>query len=258
MSAMISLRNVTKRYDSRRGSVLSLDRVSLDIEQGEFVTIVGPSGCGKSTMLNIMAGLITPTSGEALVNGRPVDGPGPERGMIFQQYALFPWLTAQQNVEFGLRIQGMSSRKRKETARHYLDLVGLAKFADALPKELSGGMKQRCAIARAYAVNPEILLMDEPFGALDAMTRVHMQDDLLATWQQERRTCAFITHDVEEAVYLATRVVIMSPHPGRIARIVDVPLEYPRTEEMRLSPEFAELRTAIWRDVHHSADSAAG
>ncbi|CAN5660641.1 ABC transporter ATP-binding protein [soil metagenome] len=251
MTAMISLRGVSKRYASSRGPVLSLHDISVDIDQGEFVTIVGPSGCGKSTMLNLMAGLIMPTAGEVLVNDRPVRGPGPERGVIFQQYALFPWMTARQNVEFGLRIQHVRRAERRRTAMHYLELVGLGGFADALPKELSGGMKQRCAIARAYAVNPEILLMDEPFGALDALTRVRMQDDLLDTWQKERRTAAFITHDVEEAVYLATRVIIMSPHPGRIAHIVEVPLPYPRTEEMRLSPEFAEIRGGIWREVHH-------
>jgi len=248
---MISLRNVTKRFASSRGPVLSLDDVSLDIDDGEFVTIVGPSGCGKSTMLNLIAGLLAPTSGQVLVNGEVVRGPGPQRGVIFQQYALFPWLTARKNVEFGLRLQRVRRAERRERAMHYLEMVGLAGFADALPKELSGGMKQRCAIARAYAVHPQILLMDEPFGALDALTRVGMQDNLLATWESERRTCTFITHDVEEAVYLANRVVVMSPHPGRIARIVDVPLAYPRSEEIRLSPEFAEIRSDIWREVHH-------
>lgn len=250
-SPMISLQHVSKRYQSMRGPVLSLDDVSLDIAVGEFVTIVGPSGCGKSTMLNLMAGLIMPSAGQVLVGDEPVSGPGPERGVIFQQYALFPWLSARENVEFGLRLQGFRRARRRERAMHYLELVGLDAFADALPKELSGGMKQRCAIARAYAVNPQILLMDEPFGALDALTRVAMQDDLLQTWQQERRTCAFITHDVEEAVYLASRVVVMSAHPGRIAHVVDIPLAYPRTEAMRLSPEFAELRSGIWRQVHH-------
>ncbi len=258
MTAMIQLRDVTKIYETRRGPLLSVDQVSMDIEQGEFVTIVGPSGSGKSTILNMIAGLLHPTSGSVTVNGVEVTGPGPERGMIFQQYALFPWLTARQNVEFGLRLEGVPRKERSERADHYLNLVGLSGFGDALPKELSGGMKQRCAIARAYAVNPEILLMDEPFGALDALTRVEMQDNLLETWQQERKTAAFITHDVEEAVYLATRVIILSAHPGRISRVVDVPLEYPRTEEMRLSPEFAEIRSEIWKDVHSSRKTAGG
>jgi NitT/TauT family transport system ATP-binding protein len=254
MAPMISLRAVSKRYETARGSVMSLDRVDLDVAQSEFVTIVGPSGCGKSTMLNLIAGLLEPTAGDVLVNGARVVGPGPDRGVIFQQYALFPWLNALQNVEFGLQLQGVKRRERREVAQRYLDLVGLGDFAKALPKELSGGMKQRCAIARAYAVNPSILLMDEPFGALDALTRVQMHDDLLHTWEQERTTAVFITHDVDEAVYLATRVVVMSARPGRISEIVDVPLPYPRTEEIRLSAAFAELRARVWRRVHEGMD----
>jgi NitT/TauT family transport system ATP-binding protein len=250
-SAAISAREVSKVYVTARGRMVSLDRVSLEIGRGEFITLVGPSGCGKSTMLNLIGGLLMPSSGEVLVDGRPVKGPGPDRGVIFQQYALFPWLTAQQNVEFGLRLQGLARRERAERALHYLRLVGLQDFGHALPKELSGGMKQRCAIARAYAVNPSLLLMDEPFGALDALTRVQMQDELWATWQQERKTVVFITHDVDEAVYLASRVVVMSPRPGRISEVIDVPLPYPRDEELRLSPQFAEIRARVWRGVHH-------
>ncbi len=251
MSAMIEVDSVTKIFSSSRGRGVSLDNVSLDVAEGEFITLVGPSGCGKSTMLNLIGGLLEPTSGDVVVHGAPVKGPSPDRGVIFQQYALFPWLTAIQNVEFGLRLQGLGRKERREKALHYLDLVGIADFANALPKELSGGMKQRCAIARAYAVNPSVLLMDEPFGALDALTRVQMQDELLATWQKDRRTIVFITHDVDEAVYLAGRVVVMSPRPGRISEIVDVPLPYPRTEELRLSPEFADIRARVWRGVHH-------
>ncbi len=249
--AAISVRAATKIYDTTRGSTVSLERVSLEIARGEFITLVGPSGCGKSTMLNLIAGLLMPTSGDVVVDGRRVTGPGPDRGVIFQQYALFPWLTAQQNVEFGLRLQKLGRQEREERAHHYLRLVGLQDFGHALPKELSGGMKQRCAIARAYAVNPSLLLMDEPFGALDALTRVQMQDELLGTWQQERKTVVFITHDVDEAVYLASRVVVMSPRPGRISEIIDVPLPYPRNEDLRLSPEFAEIRARVWRGVHH-------
>jgi len=255
-SAAISVRDATKIYETARGRTVSLDRVSLEIHRGEFITLVGPSGCGKSTILNLIAGLLMPTSGEVLVDGRAVTGPGPDRGVIFQQYALFPWLTAQQNVEFGLRLQKMGATERTERARHYLKLVGLQDFAHALPKELSGGMKQRCAIARAYAVNPSLLLMDEPFGALDALTRVQMQDELLGTWQQERKTVVFITHDVDEAVYLASRVVVMSPRPGRISQIIDVPLPYPRNEDLRLSPEFAQIRARVWRGVHHRDDTS--
>ncbi|MBN6191565.1 ABC transporter ATP-binding protein [Aneurinibacillus sp. BA2021] len=251
---MISIRGVSKHYETSRGTVRSLDDVDLDVADGEFITLVGPSGCGKSTLLNLMAGLLDPTEGEVLVGGRPVTGPGPDRGVIFQQYALFPWLTARQNVEFGLRIRGMKKAEREQVAQHYLDLVGLGDFAGALPKELSGGMKQRCAIARAYAAQPSILLMDEPFGALDALTRVSMQENLLETWQQERRTAVFITHDVDEAVFLANRVIVMSPRPGRITEVIDVPLAYPRTEEMRLSPEFAALRARVWRGVHHQPE----
>jgi len=249
--AAISVQHASKVYQTERARTVSLDRVSLDIARGEFITLVGPSGCGKSTMLNLIGGLLMPSSGSVLVDGRPVTGPGPERGVIFQQYALFPWLTAQQNVEFGLRVQGMGALERAERAQHYLRLVGLQDFGHALPKELSGGMKQRCAIARAYAVNPSLLLMDEPFGALDALTRVQMQDELLSTWQQERKTVVFITHDVDEAVYLASRVVVMSPRPGRISEIIEVPLPYPRNEEIRLSSAFADIRARVWRGVHH-------
>lgn len=257
MQPAIQVREASKIYQSARGRTVSLDRVSLDVAQGEFITLVGPSGCGKSTLLNLVGGLLMPTAGEVLVDGRPVTGPGPDRGVIFQQYALFPWLTAQQNVEFGLRLQGLGRRERAERARHYLRLVGLQDFGQALPRELSGGMKQRCAIARAYAVNPSLLLMDEPFGALDALTRVQMQDELLATWQQERKTVMFITHDVDEAVYLAGRVVVMSPRPGRISEIIDVPLPYPRNDEIRLSAEFARIRAQVWRGVHHRDESPA-
>lgn len=251
MTALISVKGATKIYASSRGDVVSLDNVSLDIEEGEFITLVGPSGCGKSTMLNLIAGLLHPTSGRVEVAGKVVTEPGPDRGVIFQQYALFPWLTARQNVEFGLRLKGLNKAERAEKSQHYLELVGLGDFGNALPKELSGGMKQRAAIARAYAVNPSVLLMDEPFGALDALTRVQMQDELLQTWQKERRTIVFITHDVDEAVYLASRVVVMSPRPGRISEIIDVPLPYPRNEELRLSPEFADIRSRVWRGVHH-------
>lgn len=251
MDTMISIRAATKIYESSHGPVHSLSNVDLDVARGEFVALVGPSGCGKSTMLNLVAGLLEPTSGQILVNGESIHGPSPDRGVIFQQYALFPWLTAQQNVEFGLRLKKLRKAEREERARYYLRLVGLEASAEALPKELSGGMKQRCAIARAYAVNPSLLLMDEPFGALDALTRVQMQEDLLSTWQQERRTVLFVTHDVDEAVYLANRVVVMTPSPGRISDTVDVDLPYPRTEEMRLSDEFTHIRARVWRGVHH-------
>ncbi|MBB3149513.1 NitT/TauT family transport system ATP-binding protein [Phyllobacterium trifolii] len=251
MTSKVVFNNVTRRFDLKNEPFLALDRFSLDIMDGEFVTVVGPSGCGKSTALNIAAGLMQPSEGEVLIDGMPVDGPGPERGVIFQQYALFPWLTVRQNVEFGLRIKGEPAARRREIAERFIDLVGLSDFADSLPKTLSGGMKQRCAIARAYAVDPTILLMDEPFGALDALTRVQLQDQLLETWSRERRTVMFITHDVDEAVYLANRVIIMAARPGRLKEIIDVDLPYPRTEEIRLSPEFMEIRNRVWHAVYH-------
>ncbi|MES0884514.1 ABC transporter ATP-binding protein [Roseibium sp. SCP14] len=256
MTTKIDFQNVSRHFGAGSGSFLALDRLNLQIGDGEFVTVVGPSGCGKSTAMNIAAGLLKPSDGTVLVDGSPVDGPGPERGMIFQQYALFPWLTVRENVEFGLKIQKLTRRERREIAAHYMDLVGLSDFAEALPKMLSGGMKQRCAIARAYAVNPKILLMDEPFGALDALTRVTMQDQLLDTWGRERRTVMFITHDVDEAVYLANRVIVMAARPGRLKEIIPVDLPYPRTESIRLSPEFASIRNRVWHAVYHQEPAA--
>lgn len=251
MTPKILFDDVTRRFELADASFVALDHFSLAVGDGEFLTVVGPSGCGKTTALNIAAGLLEATEGSVLVDGRPVHGPGPERGVIFQQYALFPWLTVRKNVEFGLRIKGEPPSRRREIAQHFIDLVGLTQFADALPKTLSGGMKQRCAIARAYAVNPLILLMDEPFGALDALTRVQLQDQLLETWSRDRRTVMFITHDVDEAVYLANRVVVMAAGPGRLQEVIDVDLPYPRTEEMRLSPEFAAIRNRVWHAVYH-------
>ncbi|SFA83753.1 NitT/TauT family transport system ATP-binding protein [Rhizobium sp. NFR07] len=257
MTPKISFRNVRKTFEiAGNAAFTALEGLNLDIEDGEFITVVGPSGCGKSTAMNIAAGLTAPSSGQVLVDDVSVTGPGPERGVIFQQYALFPWLTVRENVEFGLTISGKSKAERRRIADHFIDLVGLTDFANSLPKTLSGGMKQRCAIARAYAVNPKILLMDEPFGALDALTRVQLQDQLLAMWSKERRTVMFITHDVDEAVYLASRVVVMAARPGRLHKVVDVDLPYPRTEEMRLSSEFSELRNEVWRAVYHPAAAA--
>ncbi|MFI6987818.1 ABC transporter ATP-binding protein [Nonomuraea wenchangensis] len=256
MNAKISFRDIVKTYPMKDGVFTALDHVSLDIADREFVTVVGPSGCGKSTLMSMAAGLTEPTSGEVLVDGAPVPGPGPDRGVIFQQYALFPWLSVRKNVEFGLKLMNLPQDERRRRAEHAIELVGLSDFADALPKTLSGGMKQRCAIARAYAVDPQVLLMDEPFGALDALTRVQLQDQLLATWSREQRTVMFITHDVDEAVYLARRVIVMAARPGRVQQIVDVDLPYPRTEEMRLSPEFARIRNEVWHGVYHQPKAA--
>ncbi|APX34039.1 ATP-binding protein [Brachybacterium sp. P6-10-X1] len=247
----IQVQDITKDFTVGGNRFEALGGVSLEVTENEFVTVVGPSGCGKSTLMNILAGLEEPTSGTARVDGTQVRGPSPERGVIFQQYALFPWLTVRDNVEFGLRTAKVPADERRERAQHFIDMVGLSEFADSLPKTLSGGMKQRCAIARAYAMDPSILLMDEPFGALDALTRVRMQEHLLQTWEQDKRTIVFITHDVDEAVFLAGRVVVMAAKPGRIDRVIDVDLPYPRNEEVRLSERFSTIRNDVWTSVYH-------
>ena len=220
----VKIDHVEKIYDGRKGKMIALNGVDLDIMENEFICVVGPSGCGKSTLLNIIAGLLEPTSGAVYVNGKKVEGTGTERGVVFQQYALFPWLTVMKNVMFGLKLKGMSDEEAKKIAMKYIKMVELEDFVDSYPKELSGGMKQRVAIARAYAVQPEVLLMDEPFGALDAQTRTQLQSELIRTWQEEKKTCFFITHDVEEAIILATKVIVMSARPGRIKTIIDIDL----------------------------------
>lgn len=246
----IEISGVTQEFEKKDGKFLALDTVNLNVEQNEFICVVGPSGCGKTTLLNIIAGLCKPTTGTVKVRGELVTGPGKGKGVVFQQYALYPWLTVEKNVEFGMRMKGVPKAERAEIAKKYIDLVGLSKFAKAYPKELSGGMKQRVAIARAYATGPEVLLMDEPFGALDAQTRAQLQENLLKTWEQERKTCFFITHDVEEAVLLATKIIIMSAGPGHITEIVPVTLPYPRTQQTKLTSEFNELKNQIWNKVY--------
>ena len=246
----VHIDKVVKKFQTRNGEMTALNGVSFDIHQNEFVCVVGPSGCGKSTLLNIIGGLEKPTSGTVTVDGKPVEGPGPDRGVVFQQYALFPWLTVEDNVKFGLKLQGKSPEECNEIAQKYIKLVQLEDFAKSYPKELSGGMKQRVAIARAYAVNPEVLLMDEPFGALDAQTRTQLQSELLKTWEKEKKTCFFITHDVEEAIILAQRVVIMYARPGRVKDIVNIDIPYPRTQETKMSPRFLELKNYIWSQVY--------
>ena len=246
----VKIDNVEKIYEGRKGRMVALNGVSLDIKENEFICVVGPSGCGKSTLLNIIAGLLDATSGAVYVDGKKVEGTGTERGVVFQQYALFPWLTVIKNVMFGLKLKGMSDAEAREVAMKYIRMVDLEEFVDSYPKELSGGMKQRVAIARAYAVQPEVLLMDEPFSALDAQTRTQLQTELLKTWEEEQKTCFFITHDVEEAIVLATRVVIMSARPGRIRDIVDIDIPYPRTQETKMTPEFIALKNRIWSQVY--------
>lgn len=249
-SIKVKIENVVRTFDTRKGEMVALNGVSLDIMENEFITVVGPSGCGKSTLLNIIAGLLEPTSGKVYCDGHAVVGTGTERGVVFQQYALFPWLTVKKNVEFGLKIKGMSKEEASETAMRYIKMVDLEDFANHYPKELSGGMKQRVAIARAYAVNPSILLMDEPFGALDAQTRTQLQEELLQTWQKEKKTCFFITHDVDEAIILGQKVVIMSARPGRIKEIVDVNIPYPRNQETKLTNEYMNIKNYIWKQVY--------
>ncbi|MDD6919100.1 ABC transporter ATP-binding protein [Anaerococcus sp.] len=246
----LKIDNVYKEYVTRKGKTVALNGVSLDIKENEFICVVGPSGCGKSTLLNNIAGLDNPTSGNIYLDGKPIEGTGVERGVVFQQYALFPWRTVLRNVTFGLEMQNVPKQEAEDRAMKYIKSVGLEGFEHAYPKELSGGMKQRVAIARAYAVNPEILLMDEPFGALDAQTRVQLQQELLDTWQREKKTCFFITHDVDEAVILAQRVVIMSARPGRIKKVVDIDIPYPRTQDIKTSPRFVELKNMIWDEVY--------
>ena len=245
------IKAVEKIYEGRNGKTVALNGVNLDIYDNEFICVVGPSGCGKSTLLNIIAGLHEASSGEVLVDGVKVEGTGVDRGVVFQQYALFPWLTVKKNVMFGLKLKkDLTDAQREEIAMKYIKIVGLEKFVDAYPKELSGGMKQRVAIARAYAVNPSLLLMDEPFGALDAQTRTQLQTELLKTWEEEKKTCFFITHDVEEAILLATKVIVMSARPGRIKEIIDIDIPYPRGQESKMLPRFTELKNYIWNMVY--------
>ncbi|MEK3912763.1 ABC transporter ATP-binding protein [Paenibacillus sp. FSL H7-0331] len=246
----IEISSLSKIYKGRGGDTIALQNTDLTIKNNEFVCVVGPSGCGKTTLLNIIGGLEAATSGSVRVDGKEVNGPGRERGVVFQQYALFPWKTVLKNVEFGLKLRGLNQKERKEKAESYLELVGLKDFAHAYPKELSGGMKQRVAIARAYAVEPEVLLMDEPFGALDAQTRAQLQEELLKTWQKQKKTCFFITHDVEEAVILAQRVIIMSARPGRIKEIIDVDIPYPRDQSTKLDERYISIKNEIWSKVY--------
>ena len=247
---MIKIEGLSKFFRTEEVETIALNKVSLEVKDGEFVAVMGPSGCGKSTLLNIIAGLDTPTSGAVYIDGKKIEGTGTERGVVFQQYALFPWLTVLKNVMFGLKLQGKSDAEAKEIAMKYIKMVQLEDFVNHYPKELSGGMKQRVAIARAYAVKPEVLLMDEPFGALDAQTRTQLQTELLKTWESERKTCFFITHDVDEAIILAQRVIVMSARPGRIKDIVDIDIPYPRDQETKMSPRFMELKNHIWSQVY--------
>ncbi len=237
----------------RGGEVVAVDALSLTVHDKEFVCIVGPSGCGKSTLLRVIAGLSRPQTGEVTLDGERVTAPGADRGMVFQSYTLFPWLTVQGNVEFGPRLSGRSPEECAQVAHRYIDLVGLAGFEHAYPKELSGGMQQRAAIARSLANDPEILLMDEPFGALDAQTRSLMQELLLRVWEQTHKTVLFVTHDIEEAILLADRIYVMTARPGRIKHEVRVPLPRPRTVAVLDSDGFIRLRREVYQSIREES-----
>lgn len=228
-------------FGSGSAKVQAIKNVQLNVHPGEFVSLIGPSGCGKSTLLSIVAGFVKPSSGGAFLDGQPITRPGSDRGVVFQQYSLFPWLTVVKNVEFGLKMAGVDRDKRRQTARSLLGLAGLSAFENHYPDQLSGGMKQRIGIVRALATSPQVLLMDEPFGALDTQTRVVMQEILTNIWQRFRISVLFITHDIEEAIFLSDRIYVMTARPGRIKAEIKVPLPRPRTAEMTDSPEFLAL-----------------
>lgn len=249
---------LTKIYDGgSKGDVTAIDHVDLEVKDGEFVMIVGPSGCGKTTLINILGGLDTATGGTVLLDGKPVAGPGADRGMVFQGYSLFPWLSVQKNVEFGLKMKKAPKEERAAQAKKFIDLVGLSGFEDALPKQLSGGMKQRVAIARTLANEPEILLMDEPFGALDAQTRVVMQELLADISKKTRTTILFITHDIDEAVLLGDRIYVMSRRPGTIREVLTVHIPGERSHESLVLPEFLETKKRIMDMLWQESQDAA-
>ncbi len=246
----LKVNNLQKAFGPADHQHVVFDHVSFDIHRREFITIIGPSGCGKSTFIRIAAGLDEATAGEMFVDGRPISGPGPDRGMVFQGYTLFPWRTVKQNVMFGLEMQGKSSSEAEGTAREWLEMVGLSRFEESYPHELSGGMKQRVAIARALAGNPKVLIMDEPFGALDALTRCKMQSYLLQIWKRVDITILFITHDLDEAIYLSDRILVLGVNPGGVREFIENPVPRPRTPEQFLSPEFLALKARLDHLIH--------
>ena len=255
--ARLRVEEVSLRYRTPEGGTFSaLEKVSFEVPDQQFAVIVGPSGCGKSSLLYLTAGLSEPTEGDIYVGGQRVDGPGADRGMVFQSYTLFPWLTVRENVEFGLKRRGLPAAERKEIVDYYLNEVGLANFAGNYPKQLSGGMMQRVAIARALANDPQILLMDEPFGALDSQTRMQMQKLLLRVWDHSKKTVVFVTHDIDEAILLGDRVYVMGARPGRIKRILDVPIERPRSLDMVMDRQFIEMKREILGLLHDDLEEA--
>jgi NitT/TauT family transport system ATP-binding protein len=254
---VMTVKGLSKTFDSGNGTVEVLQDVSFRVHRREFLCVIGQSGCGKSTLIRLLAGLEEPTGGTVELDDKPVEGPGPDRGMVFQSYTLFPWLTVKKNVMFGLRQKGVPRAKAEEEARRWVDLVGLTAFLDAFPYQLSGGMKQRVAIARALANQPRVLLMDEPFGALDAQTRARMQFHLKQIWMNVDVTIVFITHDLDEAVLMADRIILLSARPGRIAEIIEVPLLHPRTADVQLDPRFLATRLRIDTLIHPKTAQAS-
>lgn len=256
--ATIEINQVSKVFHTARKRTVALDRTNLSVHDNEIICMVGPSGCGKTTLLNLVAGFLDATSGSITVDGKPVKGPAADRAVVFQQDAVFPWLTVENNIDFGMRMQGVSRAQRKERVDHYMELVGLKDFAKAYPKELSGGMRKRVDLARAYASDPKVLLLDEPFGALDLFTKEAMWMALKKVTEVEPKTIIFVTHDIEEALFLGDRVVVMTPRPARVHRIIDVPFGSTRDLDMRGGTEFQSLRLEIahsLREVHDEPEA---
>ncbi len=247
---ILEVNHLCKDYKTNKGNITALKDVNFKAHRREFVCVIGPSGCGKSTLIRILAGLESHTSGDVLLDGKPVTGPGRDRGMVFQGYTLFPWLTVKKNVMFGLEMNNMSADEASKEAELWLELIGLEKFANAYPHELSGGMKQRVAIARALVNQPRILLMDEPFGALDAQSRVKMQTHLLDIWRNIDITVLFITHDLDEAIFLADRILVLKSHPGEVQELIEVSVPRPRSAEQFASPEFLATRARLEALIH--------
>jgi NitT/TauT family transport system ATP-binding protein len=247
---ILEVKGLGKEFETPTSTVTALKDINFKTHKREFVCVIGPSGCGKSTLIRILAGLETPSSGQMLLDGKEVHGPGPDRGMVFQGYTLFPWLTVKKNVMFGLQMSGHTKETSEEEALQWIDLVGLSKFANSYPHQLSGGVKQRVAIARALANQPRILLMDEPFGALDAQTRAKMQAYLMEIWKNIDITVLFITHDLDEAIYLADRILVLKAHPGEVQELIEVPVPQPRSPEQLLSPEFLATKKRLEELIH--------
>jgi NitT/TauT family transport system ATP-binding protein len=254
----VQIQDVSVRFGTPGQMTEAASGVSLEVKPGEFVSIIGPSGCGKSTLLNIVAGFLRPSEGQALLDGKAINGPGADRGVVFQQYSLFPWMTVRKNVEFGLKMQGVSPIQRETAARSLLGMTGLLSFENHYPDQLSGGMKQRVGIVRALATSPQVLLMDEPFGALDSQTRTVMQEILTNMWQQMQLSVLFITHDIEEAIFLSEKVYVMTARPGRIKAEIPIPLPRPRTPEMTATPTFQALVRQLKALIREESLAAMG